>query len=554
MIAGEMETLSLICSVVGGILNMILDYVFIAGFDMGIGGDDHNVCADVCGLSRSLAGGSTDKTAKGGAVMRTGTKCCKKITEEIRIFLLLYAIYFMVCCIVPPLFHKKADEGEAFRRNTDPGGREWVLCLDDNTEALIWRLRMIEEAQEELILSTFDFRADNSGQDVMAALYGAAQRGVKVRIIVDGIPGTFFLRGDRTFRALVSHPNVEAKLYNPLNLLTAWKINYRMHDKYLIVDDTAFILGGRNLNDLFLGDYREKQNIDRDILVCSKNGGGCHEQLREYFEKIWEMPCSMDFVCHRDGDREKPCRETLESAGGEKWGRYGKERRLLQERCASLPVKWPKAYLEVNWQKELMEAEQVFLLTNPTEAKNKSPQMWRQLCRLMEKGERIFVETPYMICDTSMYREIAVLAGEDRQIQILLNAPEGGANPFGCADYMGQRKNILKTGCEIWEWGGGQSLHTKTFLIDDAISVVGSYNLDIRSTRLDTEMMLVVDCPQLNSILWERAVEKTEKSRHVMPDGVETAGSGFEGKEQTFFGKFCSWVLGEAILPFRHLL
>lgn len=100
---------------------------------------------------------------------------------------------------------------------------------------------MIESAQQEIILATFDWRDDNSGRDMMAAMQGAADRGVHIRILVDGLAGTVYLRGNGSFRALAAMPNVEVKLYNPVSLLKPWKLNYRMHDKYLIVDNTAVI-------------------------------------------------------------------------------------------------------------------------------------------------------------------------------------------------------------------------------------------------------------------------------------------------------------------------
>lgn len=75
---------------------------------------------------------------------------------------------------------------------SDQPGTERICCIDDNEEALLWRLRMIGAAQESIELSTFDFRTDESGLDVMAALYDAADRGVKVRVLIDGIYQPFF--------------------------------------------------------------------------------------------------------------------------------------------------------------------------------------------------------------------------------------------------------------------------------------------------------------------------------------------------------------------------
>lgn len=88
-------------------------------------------------------------------------------------------------------------------------GQERILNIENNVDALVWRLRLIESAKENIVLATFDFRDDNSGQDMMAALLNAADRGVKVQILVDGINGTLYLRGSRNFRELTSHENVE---------------------------------------------------------------------------------------------------------------------------------------------------------------------------------------------------------------------------------------------------------------------------------------------------------------------------------------------------------
>ncbi len=99
----------------------------------------------------------------------------------------------------------------------------------------------------------------------------------------------------------------------------------------------------------------------------------------------------------------------------------------------------------------------------------------------------------------------------------MTNAIESGANPFGCTDYLNEKKNILATGSEVFEVSCGQSLHTKTILVDDHISMIGSYNLDLRSTYLDTELMLVIDCPELYQCLRENASVKAEQSRHVLP-------------------------------------
>lgn len=212
----------------------------------------------------------------------------KKYGKIIKGILRIWFFYLIVCLVIPPLYHKRADEeNRETERVLNLVGQERVLNIENNIDALLWRLRLIESAKERIVLATFDFRDDNSGQDIMAALLNAADRGVKVQILVDGINGTLYLKGSRNFRELATHENVEVKLYNPITLMKPWKNNYRMHDKYLIADDFAYILGGRNTDDLFLGNYVDSYNEDRDILVYEMvpGGGKSYVQLQEYFEK-----------------------------------------------------------------------------------------------------------------------------------------------------------------------------------------------------------------------------------------------------------------------------
>ena len=183
---------------------------------------------------------------------------------------LCFLIYLLVSLIIPPLIgtHEKSDTQAEVSITTS----ERVCLIDNNEDALLWRLRLIRSAQEEIILSTFDFRADSSGTDVIAALWGAAERGVQVRLIIDGINAQLHLSGSDVFQALAAHDNVEVKFYNPIRLTQLWTVNYRCHDKYLIIDRSTYLMGGRNTSDLFLGSGgTSRQNIDRDIVVY--NGG-----------------------------------------------------------------------------------------------------------------------------------------------------------------------------------------------------------------------------------------------------------------------------------------
>ena len=134
------------------------------------------------------------------------------------------------------------------------------------------------------------------------------------------------------------------------------------------------------------------------------------------------------------------------------------------------------------------------------------------------------------------------------------NAPQRGANPWGCADYLNQKKAILETGVWVCEWSGEDSMHTKSILIDDRLSLIGSFNWDMRSAYLDTELMLLVDCPALNAALREQTEEMMRQSRLVSPDGTEIAGAAYIAPERSPLKAALQSVIRSLIRPFRFVL
>ena len=173
--------------------------------------------------------------------------------------------------------------------------------------------------------------------------------------------------------------------------------------------------------------------------------------------------------------------------------------------------------------------------------------------KLLENGKDIFIQTPYVIADKAMY-EVMEKAASHADTRIILNAVEKGSNPWGCTDYLNNKKKILGTGCSVYELMNEAAVHTKTIVVDDRLSIVGSYNWDMRSTYLDTELMLVIDSQELNQHLRQMNEGYMEKSREVLPDGTETEGKAFQEVEMTGTKKGIYGALRVIIRPFRHLL
>lgn len=466
----------------------------------------------------------------------------KNIIRIVVIILILFILSVIIVNIIRPVPKKKigADYREyisQIKYQSDNPGTERVMCIENNDEALLWRLRMIGAARETIVLTTFDLRMDNSGLDVVAALFDAAERGVSIKLLIDGIYQPVYLRDNEAFYALCAHKKVEARIYNPISIRNIYNVNYRMHDKYIMIDEKMYLLGGRNTTDTFLGELHKGSNIDREILVYNaENGkGNSFRQLEDYFARIWNETR----VQKIDGDFKEAVLE--------------EEYNAFRKRYQSLLNKYEDIVQYDGWYNNTFEANQIMLLSNGTSAENKEPGVLYAISGLASEADEVIIQTPYVICNKYMYSVLQNIK-KDAELKIFINAVEKGTNPWGCTDYLNNKNKILKTGADVYELMNEYAVHTKTVLVDNNISIIGSYNLDMRSTYLDTELMLVVDSEQLNSCIRDMIEQYKVKSIEVLSDGTEKRGSLYQQKEMTDEKKFFYGFLRIIIRPFRHLL
>lgn len=427
--------------------------------------------------------------------------------------LLLFLLIYIALLAIPYIQHKNVSVSyqKKFAKQSfysDTAGTERVAYINDNTDALLYRLHMLDEAKDEIILSTFDFNADKSGQDMMASLLHAADRGVSVRI------------------------------YNPINLLKPWNLQARMHDKYVIVDQKMYLLGGRNTTNLFLGDYSRSKNIDRELFVyeTAENDSSSIRQLTDYFESVWALSDSKEYTCKKMTKKIQSCKAKLEN------------------RYTSLKEKYPDAYSTWDYEALTLQTNKVSLLSNPIKSENKEPWMWYSLHQLMMQGEQVRIYTPYIICGKEMYQDLTELHEKNIPVEIITNDVASGANPWGCTDYLNQKKNIWETGARVYEFMGAHSCHTKAVLIDDRMSIVGSYNMDMRSTYQDTELMLAVDCPELNSIIQTEMERDKTYSKTMGNDSEYDYGENYHSKDLSFGKKIFYAILRVITIPLRRFL
>lgn len=382
--------------------------------------------------------------------------------------------------------YKNAFNVEDFYSDTVSCDR--AAIIEDNGDALEERIRLIENAEESIILSTFDICSDTAGKQVIAALKAAAHRGVKVKLLMDGFNFWTHMEGNPYFYALMDEPNIEIRIYNTANPLIPWKGMSRMHDKYIIADENVYLLGGRNTFNYFLGSQKSHKNHDRDVLVY--NTGGAESsvyQLLDYFNDIWNMDCC------RTWDygilvTELPC--------------VSKASKELDDIYSKMKAEHSDWFAAVDYTEITVAVDKITLLSNPTDLYAKEPWVFYGLCELMKNAdEKVVIHTPYMICNDMMYDSFREICDNDVSVTVMTNSSTNNGNPFGAVDYILNKSKILGTGLNVLEYNGGISYHAKSITIDDNISIVGSFNMDMKSTYQDTELMLVVDSVELNSQL-----------------------------------------------------
>lgn len=406
------------------------------------------------------------------------------------------------CCVLAYLifgasvpYLKKPVVGAEYKKQFDTESfySEEVSCdraavIADNGEALTERIRLIEQAKERIILSTFDFHSDVSGKHILASLTAAAERGVDIKILVDGWNFLLNMEGNPYFLALNSLENVSLKVYNPMNLLTPWKAMSRMHDKYLIADEMVYILGGRNTFDYFLGDQDGYKNHDWDMLVYNTGDGQSSvNMLIDYFTEVWELDICREW--HQAGwIADTPCVKAAKAELCE-----------IHEQMMETYTEWFKV---PDYESETVPVNKISLLVNPTHLYTKEPWVFYGLGKLMEQAEeRVLIHTPYVICDEMMYETFTGVCNRNADVMLMTNSAKNNGNPFGAVDYVLHKDEIVETGMQVLEYNGGISYHGKSMVMDDDISIIGSFNMDMKSVYQDTEMMLVVHSKELNEKL-----------------------------------------------------
>jgi cardiolipin synthase C len=404
-----------------------------------------------------------------------------------------------------------------------------VYVLEDGAGAMMSRAWFTQNSEKSIDIQYFIFSPDNIGLIACDYLVRAADRGVKIRILIDDIMVDAPLKD---LQVLDSHPNISIKIYNPgvnLDKNIAQKIgkfaldfrnaNQRMHNKTFIVDDKIVITGGRNIADEYF-DYDHEYNFrDREVLMIGK---AC-SQVTKSFQWFWESELSIKI---QDIDPKKvipvACSSTFDN--------------LHQYACDTNNF-WPSVRERIGSMdgtmttffnsKQMVWVDDVKFISD-LPGKNTGHNglaggglSTNELIFLINQAKRsIEIQTPYLITTKLGKQLFSAAIKRGVKLRILTNSLASTDNKEAFAAYQKDRKALLALGIEIYEFKPNAAertkmmtgnlhktlnhiptfgLHAKTMVLDGQITVIGTFNLDPRSANLNTECFAVIRSKQITS-------------------------------------------------------
>lgn len=434
------------------------------------------------------------------------------------------AILIAGCVALPSLENRPvsqalpADEskattlGKAITRLVDAHpGQSGIASLGNPLDAFAVRALLAQAAEQTLDVQYYIWRNDLTGTLLFQALKTAADRGVRVRLLLDD-NNTLGL--DTTLAALDSHPNIEVRLFNPfavrsprwIGYLTDFsRANRRMHNKSFTADNQITIVGGRNIGDEYFGATSDILFADLDVAAV----GPIVKDVSDDFDRYWASQSSY------------PVDTLLPKAGPVQLQTLASEARALETdpratsyikalHDSSLVRQLTSGALELEWATTHMVSD------DPRKGLGQVPStqlLTHELDNIIGKPESdLELVSPYFVPGKTGVQGFSAMAKRGVNIKILTNSLDATDVAAVHAGYAKRRKPLLEAGIVLYEMkrlspdsrrnksdnpfgSSGSSLHAKTFSIDGERIFVGSFNFDPRSALLNTELGFVIDSP-----------------------------------------------------------
>ncbi|NOH24173.1 phospholipase D family protein [Vibrio europaeus] len=412
---------------------------------------------------------------------------------------------------------------EPFQSKLD--NKTGVYVLEQGAEAMMSRAWITDRAERNIDIQYFIFSVDNIGLIATDHLVRAAERGVKVRVLIDDI--MLDAKGDELLM-LDAHENIEIKIYNPNvnigkniidklgTLLTDFHgLNQRMHNKVFLVDDQITVTGGRNIADEYFGFDHEYNFRDRDVFLAGK----AVSDVKRSFNEFWnhELSVGVEKLVGNNPYPRNPDFSRLHS--------YSCNPENFHPEIKAKIEKVPQTFDRLMDQGRFRFLEKVEYISDKPGKNDQQSFLGggsitrSKLIELAESAEKsILIQTPYLVTTKSDRKFLRQLVDKGVEIKILTNSLASNDNLEAFSGYQRNRSALLKTGVEIYEFKPDAKvrqrvmtehmfkrlpttpifgLHAKTMTIDEHITIVGTYNFDPRSANLNTESFTVIHSPEI---------------------------------------------------------
>lgn len=390
-------------------------------------------------------------------------------------------------------------------------GSSGFFPLVQGMDALGARLDLIEQAEKSIDLQYFLMKDDTAGYAIGHALIRAADRGVRVRFLLDDV---FTTVSDRMLYTLSQHPNVEVRLFNPvarrgfyaLNFVASFRrANRRMHNKSFTVDNAISIVGGRNIADEYFQLKDDAVFSDFDILALGDIAKAVSTSFDIYWNHALAVPIEI-LVGGREAEALREERSAIaEKASAAYQGVYATavSSELLQALTSG--------------EQTLYAATARVLADDPDKLSNPVGVEYMGLVTdietiLREAEREVTFISPYYVPVRNGVRYLRELGARGVRVSVVTNSLASNNHVPVHSAYSGYRKDVIRAGVNLYEaranagdemqekdGPASMTLHTKLILIDRRYVFVGSLNLDPRSIEINAEMGLLIESAELAS-------------------------------------------------------
>jgi putative cardiolipin synthase len=412
--------------------------------------------------------------------------------------------------------------GRLLESTQDPHpGQSGFFLLNTGKEAFEARIALADLAERSLDMQYYIWEGDSSSRILGLRILGAADRGVRVRILLDD----FYLGGSRDFTiaAFDSHPHIEVRLFNPISIrqrpllrglelaTRVARLKHRMHNKLFVADNQVGIMGGRNIGDIYFGVDPERNYRDLDVMTAGPIVPRISESFDTYWNSQWVVPI-------REVGGRLPSPEEAET--------ILQEARSLAEKEGDFPYRLPpERPAVVDTMTSLAQhfvwgtADLVYDTPDKVQGDISENVSLGLLTILEESHREVLIVSPYLIPVSKELEGLAILRENGASIRVLMNSLASTDVALAHAGYAPHRRKMLEMGVRLHELRpdaasrslyladpdgpSDLSLHAKTAVFDRRVVYIGSYNLDRLGAQVITEIGLIIHSPELAEQLLE---------------------------------------------------